>query len=93
MRIPPLLLLQDIVKSEMGYMGFHDSESYGLTWKVRFVFQLLITEFVPRFRYVVHTTYRGCFWIWRGVSDAFRFRGDGPGLVWFTFLPSLIVDD
>eukprot|EP00752_Nemacystus_decipiens_P012441 g11022.t1 len=25
----------DIVKSEMGYMGFHDSESYGLTWKVR----------------------------------------------------------
>lgn len=28
---------QDIVKSEMGYMGFHDSESYGLTWKVRLV--------------------------------------------------------
>ncbi|CAN0067101.1 unnamed protein product [Ectocarpus sp. 6 AP-2014] len=25
----------DIVNSEMGYMGFHDSESYGLTWKVR----------------------------------------------------------
>lgn len=24
----------DIVKSEMGYLGFHDSESYGLTWKV-----------------------------------------------------------
>eukprot|EP00903_Cladosiphon_okamuranus_P020616 g18926.t1 len=25
----------DIVNSEMAYMGFHDSESYGLTWKVR----------------------------------------------------------
>ncbi|CAM9370594.1 unnamed protein product, partial [Hapterophycus canaliculatus] len=25
----------DIVSSEMGYMGFKDSESYGLTWKVR----------------------------------------------------------
>ena len=24
----------DIVDSEMGYLGFHDSESYGLTWKV-----------------------------------------------------------
>lgn len=24
----------DIVNSEMGYLGFHDSESYGLTWKV-----------------------------------------------------------
>lgn len=25
----------DIVKSEMAYLGYHDSESYGLTWKVR----------------------------------------------------------
>ena len=25
----------DIIKSEMGYLGFFDSESYGLTWKVR----------------------------------------------------------
>ena len=25
----------DIINSEMGYMGFFDSESYGLTWKVR----------------------------------------------------------
>ena len=25
----------DIEKSEMAYLGFHDSESYGLTWKVR----------------------------------------------------------
>eukprot|EP00752_Nemacystus_decipiens_P017643 g15814.t1 len=25
----------DIINSEMGYMGWHDSESYGLTWKVR----------------------------------------------------------
>lgn len=24
----------DIVSSEMGYLGFHDSESYGMTWKV-----------------------------------------------------------
>ena len=24
----------DIVDSEMGYLGFQDSESYGLTWKV-----------------------------------------------------------
>lgn len=24
----------DIVKSEMAYLGYHDSESYGLTWKV-----------------------------------------------------------
>lgn len=26
--------IQDIVKTEMAYMGYHDSESYGLTWKV-----------------------------------------------------------
>eukprot|EP00904_Undaria_pinnatifida_P005816 jgi/Undpi1/2364/HiC_scaffold_13.g05747.m1 len=25
----------DIVDSEMAYLGYHDSESYGLTWKVR----------------------------------------------------------
>lgn len=25
----------DIINSEMAYLGFHDSESYGLTWKVR----------------------------------------------------------
>ncbi|CBJ28911.1 Mannuronan C-5-epimerase [Ectocarpus siliculosus] len=25
----------DIINSEMGYMGFFDAESYGLTWKVR----------------------------------------------------------
>ena len=25
----------DIEDSEMGYLGFQDSESYGLTWKVR----------------------------------------------------------
>eukprot|EP00752_Nemacystus_decipiens_P009556 g8536.t1 len=25
----------DMINSEMGYMGFFDSESYGLTWKVR----------------------------------------------------------
>lgn len=25
----------DIINSEMGYMGWFDSESYGLTWKVR----------------------------------------------------------
>ena len=25
----------DIEDSEMGYLGYHDSESYGLTWKVR----------------------------------------------------------
>lgn len=25
---------QDIINSEMGYMGWFDSESYGLTWKV-----------------------------------------------------------
>lgn len=24
----------DIENSEMGYLGFHDGESYGLTWKV-----------------------------------------------------------
>lgn len=24
----------DIVSSEMGYLGYYDSESYGLTWKV-----------------------------------------------------------
>ena len=24
----------DIEDSEMGYLGFHDGESYGLTWKV-----------------------------------------------------------
>ena len=24
----------DIEDSEMGYLGYHDSESYGLTWKV-----------------------------------------------------------
>lgn len=24
----------DIVSSEMGYLGYHDSESYGMTWKV-----------------------------------------------------------
>lgn len=24
----------DIVKSEMGYLGYHDTESYGMTWKV-----------------------------------------------------------
>lgn len=34
--VPPILasFFQDIVNSEMAYMGFHDSESYGLTWKV-----------------------------------------------------------
>lgn len=26
---------QDIINSEMGFMGFDDAESYGLTWKVR----------------------------------------------------------
>ena len=26
---------QDLINSEMGYMGFNDAESYGLTWKVR----------------------------------------------------------
>lgn len=31
----PFLLTQDIINSEMGYLGFDDSESYGLTWKVR----------------------------------------------------------
>ena len=25
----------DIEDSEMAYLGFHDGESYGLTWKVR----------------------------------------------------------
>ena len=25
----------DIEDSEMGYLGYHGSESYGLTWKVR----------------------------------------------------------
>ncbi|CAM9798108.1 unnamed protein product [Discosporangium mesarthrocarpum] len=25
----------DIVRSEIGYLGYHNSESYGLTWKVR----------------------------------------------------------
>lgn len=25
----------DIEDSEIGYLGFHDGESYGLTWKVR----------------------------------------------------------
>ncbi|CAM9705670.1 unnamed protein product, partial [Choristocarpus tenellus] len=25
----------DIVRSEIGYLGYYDSESYGLTWKVR----------------------------------------------------------
>lgn len=25
----------DIVNSEMAYLGYYDSESYGLTWKVR----------------------------------------------------------
>lgn len=24
----------DIVSSEMGYLGYHHSESYGMTWKV-----------------------------------------------------------
>lgn len=24
----------DIINSEIAYLGFHDSESYGLTWKV-----------------------------------------------------------
>lgn len=38
-----MLLAQDIVSSEMGYMGFKDSESYGLTWKVG----LLITISAP----------------------------------------------
>ncbi len=27
--------LQDLINSELGYLGFFDSESYGLTWKVR----------------------------------------------------------
>ena len=27
----------DIEDSEMGYLGYHDSESYGLTWKVRHI--------------------------------------------------------
>ena len=26
---------QDIINSEMGYMGWYDAESYGLSWKVR----------------------------------------------------------
>ncbi|CAM9536507.1 unnamed protein product, partial [Laminaria digitata] len=25
----------DVEDSEMAYLGFHDGESYGLTWKVR----------------------------------------------------------
>lgn len=25
----------DIVRSEMGYLGYYGSEAYGLTWKVR----------------------------------------------------------
>ncbi|CAN0256907.1 unnamed protein product, partial [Discosporangium mesarthrocarpum] len=25
----------DIINSEMAYLGYHDSEAYGLTWKVR----------------------------------------------------------
>lgn len=27
----------DIVSSEIGYLGYQASESYGLTWKVRFM--------------------------------------------------------
>lgn len=29
------LYSQDIVSSEVGYLGYKNSESYGLTWKVR----------------------------------------------------------
>lgn len=25
----------DVIDSEIGYLGFHDSESYGLVWKVK----------------------------------------------------------
>ena len=33
----------DIESSEMGYLGYHGSESYGLTWKVRHdIYNLLI---------------------------------------------------
>lgn len=28
----------DIVKSEMAYLGYHDVESYGLTWKVTWTY-------------------------------------------------------
>lgn len=33
--VPETSAGQDIINSEMGYMGFDDSESYGLSWKVR----------------------------------------------------------
>ncbi|CAN0394312.1 unnamed protein product, partial [Scytosiphon promiscuus] len=26
---------QDLISSELGYLGWFDAESYGLTWKVR----------------------------------------------------------
>lgn len=25
----------DVIDTEMGYLGYHESESYGLVWKVR----------------------------------------------------------
>lgn len=28
----------DIIESEMGYLGYDDSESYGITWKVCYIF-------------------------------------------------------
>ena len=38
----------DIEDSEMGYLGYHGSESYGLTWKVSLVICLLYTSPSPR---------------------------------------------
>ena len=30
----------DVIDSEIGYLGYHESESYGLVWKVRFLLVL-----------------------------------------------------
>lgn len=34
----------DIIESEIAYLGFHDSESYGLVWKVSLWARELVTS-------------------------------------------------
>lgn len=36
----------DVIDSEVGYLGYHASESYGLVWKVSVIFDLHSIHFV-----------------------------------------------
>lgn len=35
----------DIIDSEMAYLGYHESESYGLVWKVTIAMTVALSEY------------------------------------------------